>query len=186
MFTRSVSFILLLGGILSFSLGQSPSAQKENPLEWRYLLKAFNYDRNFKKRSAKDLNILIIHEKNKAGTLRKILGKAAKDEFGRNDIHVFDVKFKSVGALIKTVKKNHITLIYIDPPAGKKLSSILQVSRGLKIPSLTRGRRLVKSGVSIGMYRSSGKTRLIINRKAAMVEGIRFSSALFAIATLIR
>jgi len=179
---------LLLWGLIPCSFGQAQHSIPADSaaIEMRYLLKSLNYDRNYKTRSAASLNILIVHEQSNPDKLANNLLLAATSELIRKDIRVTATRFKSIGALLRLVKNKQITLIYIDPSALKKLSSILQVTRGLKIPSFTRGRRLVKAGVSVGVYRDRGKTQLVINRKAAKIEGLYFDSSLLAIATLIR
>lgn len=54
------------------------------------------------------------------------------------------------------------------------------------LPSLSGGRRMVESGVSIGVFLSNGSAKLIVNRRSAQVEGLDLSADVLALAEVIR
>jgi hypothetical protein len=60
------------------------------------------------------------------------------------------------------------------------------VTRGRKLLSLGGNHDLVKQGLSMGVYLKKGVPRLIINQRAAKVEGLDLAPAIRLIATTIK
>ena len=78
-----------------------------------------------------------------------------------------------------------INCIFIDDSMAKALSSIQQITRGRKIPSLTFSETFVRQGISIGIIGNKNKPKLIVNRKASVVEGINFDANIFRTAKVV-
>jgi len=177
--------MILIFSLLSISWGQDILDMKKAS---EFLIKSLTFDRNFERRSGKKFTLAVIYMDNEAESVRNALSNlenAAKSEWKDRDVEVKSIKFESVAKILKSIKKEKINCIFIHESMAKALSSIQQVTRGKKIPSLTFSEKFVEQGVSIGIYNKNNKPKLIINRKASIVEGINFTPNLFKIAKLV-
>lgn len=88
------------------------------------------------------------------------------------------LEFKDVKTLLDKANAGEFNMLYIDVSARGALSSLQQVTRG--------NGELVKQGLAMGVYLDKGSPRLIINRRAAKIEGLDLVPAIELIATTIK
>ena len=96
------------------------------------------------------------------------------------------VRFESAGALLEVFEQERVTAVYVPESLGRALSSIQQVTRARGRPSLSPGRRMVDSGLSMGVFLSGGSPRLVVNLRSAQVEGLDLSAEVLALAEIVR
>ena len=185
--------ILWIGAGLLVALLVSPGvlrAQDAVPLDQQValLLKAVSYDRNLKKRSADGIHIAVIHKDSDkaAAELAAAFEEAGKNKIKDLPVTAAAVPFTSVEVLLKQVDAEGINVFYVHPSAGLAISSIQQVTRGKKILSLGGTRKLVEQGFSLGVYLRNNAPRLVVNQKAAQVEGLDLEPAIKLISTIIK
>jgi hypothetical protein len=152
------------------------------------LLKAISYDRNLQKRSAGGIHIAVIHKgaDEAAAALAKAFEGAGKSKVKGLSVKATAVAFTSVQEILQGVDAQGFNVIYAHPSVSQALSSIQQVSRGKKILSLGANKKLVEQGLSLGVYLKKGKPRLVVNQKAAQVEGLDLAPAIKLISTVIK
>lgn len=61
-----------------------------------------------------------------------------------------------------------------------------ELARGKKVLSIGANKGLVKKGMSLGVYLHKGKPRLVVNQRAAKVEGLDLEPAIKLISTVIK
>ncbi|WP_200329898.1 YfiR/HmsC family protein [Thiocystis violacea] len=76
-------------------------------------------------------------------------------------------------------------LLYIDHSAQPRLAQVLAATRGRPVLTVSDSEAFAREGGMIGLVRKGGRLRTFINRDAAMRAGIRISSKLLRIATLV-
>jgi hypothetical protein len=147
------------------------------------LLKALGYDRGLKKRAPEGIRILVVHH-GAAKTAGKIA--VAFTTAGKSKVKASAAEFKDVKNLLQKADAGEFNILFVDPSAKGALSSLQQVTRGRKLLSLGGNHDLVKQGLSMGVYLKKGVPRLIINQRAAKVEGLDLAPAIRLIATTIK
>ena len=93
---------------------------------------------------------------------------------------------KDVKTLLDKANAGEFNMLYLDVSARGALSSLQQVTRGKKLLSLGGNGEMVKQGLAMGVYLDKGSPRLIINRRAAKIEGLDLVPAIELIATTIK
>ena len=102
----------------------------------------------------------------------KSITSALQGQSATVPIKVLSIKFTSTGSLLGQVKKDKIEALYIHSSMARALSSLFQVSRGRKIPSLCDDLAFVRKGGALGVG-SDGK--LVINPRVLSAEGLQLS-----------
>jgi len=152
------------------------------------LLKALSFDRNLTKRAPEGIHIAILYQDDKSAvaSLVDAFQKAGREGIRDLSVKATIIPFESVGKLLQTVEKEKINAIYIHSSAETSLSSIQQVTRGRKIPSLVGSKSMVERGAAVGVYRLGDALKVVINLRASRVEGLAFSSGILGVSTVIR
>jgi len=152
------------------------------------LLKVLASDRNLKVRSGDQINIAVLHKNNDAGAaeIAAAFQKAGAGAIAGLPVSAASVPFASAAALMKQIASDGINVIYVDASLVKALSSVTQVTRGKKIPSLCGSRDLLEKGLSIGVYESGATAKILINLRAAKVEGMKLKAEMLSIAEVIK
>jgi hypothetical protein len=152
------------------------------------LLKAVSHDRNLKKRSKSGIHIGVVHK----GAAKAAAAQAAAfDTAGSDGVKGLSVKatvveFSSVKKMLEQLESQGLNILFVHPSASSAISSIQQVTRGKKVLSLAGNRQLVEQGFSLGAFMRKGAPRLVVNQKAAKVEGLDLEPAIKLISTFIK
>lgn len=154
----------------------------------KLLLKAISYDRNLKKRSGTEVHIAVIHQgANEAATeIVTALTAAGATKVKGLSVKATGQPFTDVQDLLKRVDAQKYNVLYVHPSALKAISSIQQVARGKKVLSMGANKGLVEKGLSLGVYLHKSKPRLVVNQRAAKVEGLDLEPAIKLISTVIK
>jgi hypothetical protein len=152
------------------------------------LLKALGYDRGLKKRAPEGIRILVVHHgaAKTAGKIAVAFTTAGTSKVKGLAVTASAAEFKDVKDLLQKADAGEFNMLFVDPSAKGALSSLQQVTRGRKLLSLGGNHDLVKQGLSMGVYLKKGVPRLIINQRAAKVEGLDLAPAIRLIATTIK
>ena len=166
--------VLLLSGI---AFGQTALPVD---LETMILLRALPYDRNLKQRAASGIHIAVI-TKNDDGTSTEIANafrKAGKDGVSGLTVEASVVVFESTAQLMDVIVDRGVNLLYIHPSVETALSSIQEVARSEKIPSVGGTKEIVEKGASFGVYVVGNVPKLVVNINTSRLEGLDFSAEL--------
>ena len=165
-------------------------AQDEVPADQlaKILLKAVSYDRNLKKRSGDGIHIGVVHKAaaQKAAVQATALAAAGSDGVKGLSVKATPVEFSSVKNMLEQLESLGLNILFVDPSASSAISSIQQVTRGKKVLSLGGNRKLVEQGFSLGAFMKNGAPRLVVNEKAAKVEGLDLEPAIRLISTFVK
>ena len=167
----------------------SPLAAQEAPTpmeQARFLLRAFLFDRSLVARGDLRIAVLYREDSHEVDPIRVAFAEMGSGGVQGVLVTAVAIRFESVGALLEVFEEERVTAVYIPQTLAGALSSIQQVTRARKLPSLSGGRQLVEQGVSIGVYLSEGMPRLIVNRRSAQVEGLDVSAELLGVSEVIR
>lgn len=184
---RSIGVICLalLLAVPGFLFGEDvPSAEQQA----KFLLKALSYDKNLEERSPEGVHIAVLYKGEKASPEEIVEAFNAAGENWGSDLSVKaeTVPFNSVQSLIKLIDEKGINAIYIDLSAKLAITSIHQVTRASKVPSLVGSKELVKQGSALGVYLLKGKPKIAINLRASKIEGINIKAEILKVSTVIK
>ena len=174
--------VLLLSGIAS---GQS---QLPVDLETMILLRALPYDRNLKARAESGIHIAVVTDNDDQTGIEiaSAFRKAGKGGVGGLTVEVSVVAWESTTQLMDLIDEIGFNLLYIHPSVETALSSIQQVARSKKIPSVGGTKEIVEKGASFGVYVVGNVPKLVVNINTARLEGLDFSSELLGISTVVQ
>ena len=158
-------------------------------VQFPLFLKILVFDRNLKERVGDEIIIGIVYQ----GRFRK--SRRARDEFV--DVmkespvkKVEDIPVRQVSIDVSksdwesVILNNKIDILYIAPVRALEMKKITDLSRAIKIVTLTGVADYVESGLAVGIGTKGNKPRIIINLPAAKAEGADFSSRLLCLATV--
>lgn len=153
-----------------------------------FLLKALSFDQNLANRCSDRVHIAVLYKGDKQAVAEVV---EAFNQTGQKGVHGIPVTssalpFESVTALMKDVDKEGINVLYIHSSVAKASTSILQVSRGKKIPSFGSTRKLVENGASLGLYLLDGAPKLMVNLRASRIEGLALAAEFLGISTVLK
>ncbi len=174
--------VLLLSGI---AFGQTALPAD---LETMILLRALPYDRNLKQRAESGIHIAVV-TKNDDPTSTEMADafrKAGKDGVSGLTVEASVVAFESTAQLADAIDEGGINLLYIHPSIETALSSIQEVARSKKIPSVGGTKEIVEKGASFGVYVVGNVPKLVVNISASRLEGLDFSAELLGISTVVK
>ena len=152
----------------------------------RLLLRALGWDRTLSARG--DLRIAVLHAGD-AGETNAMRRAFTRAEAGRRlgvRISTVAIPFESTAALLEAFDREGVTAVYVPESLAGASTSIQQVTRARKVPSLAAGRSLVERGVSLGTYLVNGEPEVIVNYRSSLVEGMELSSEFLGTAEVIR
>ncbi len=153
--------------------------------EAEILLKGLSYDRASATRGGGALRIAVVHAADgRADAEALALLLAAAGPGGKAT--AIAIPFTSVAQLMATLEKEGATALFVHRSALSIIASLTQVSRGRKIPTLAHEATMVDRGVALGVRGSGASARLVVNLRAAKVEGMDLPAALLATATVIQ
>ncbi len=150
-FYRFGLWALLLGFLLITVPMFQGKAEASQDKEAKLLLQALSFDKNIEKRSAKEIKIVVLYsgEKNEK-VIEMVEGSenAVQDGIKGLNVTVLAFPFYSVRDLLKTVKNQNISGLYLDDSITRALPSIRQVTPALKIPSMAGNKKTVENGTA--------------------------------------
>lgn len=153
--------------------------------EAEILLKGLSYDRSLATRGGGTLRIAVIYTGDgRADAEAVALLLAAAGPAGKATATA--IPFASVAQLMATLEKEGATALFIHRSAVAMITSVTQVSRGRKLPTLAHDAAMVDRGVALGVRGSGPSARLVVNLRAAKVEGMDLPAAVLATATVIQ
>ena len=156
-------------------------------VQFPLFLKILVFDRNLKERIGDEIIIGIVYQ----GRFRK--SRRARDEFV--DVmkespvkKVEDIPVRQVSIDVSksdwesVILNNKVDILYIAPVRALEMKKITDLSRAIKIVTLTGIADYVESGLAVGIGTKGDRPRIIINLPAAKAEGADFSSRLLCLA----
>jgi len=173
---------------VAFLLPSVLSGQEAVPLDKQVdlLLKAISYDRNLEKRTQGTIHIGVIHQQGAEAADGIAAAFNAADQVKQLTVEAKSISFISVKALLELVDEKGFNVFFVHSSAGRALSSIQQVTRGKKILSLAGDRQQVERGLALGVYLNKGVPRLVVNQRAAQIEGLDLAPAIRLISTTLK
>lgn len=152
----------------------------------RLLLRAFSFDEALSERGELRIAVLYREDPSDAEALRLAFAEFGAAGVGGVSVSAISAPFESTGALLELVDEEAVTAIYVPESLATALSSIQQVTRARKVPSIAGSRRMVERGVSIGVYPAEASAPFAVNPRSAQVEGMRLAEQLLQIADILR
>ena len=175
---------------LTLAVPPTSRAQDEVPTDQlaKILLKAVSYDRNLKQRSSSGIHIGVVHKGAAKAAAAQVQALTAAGSGGIKGLSVkaTAIEFSSVKEMLDQLEGQGLNILFVHPSASSAVSSIQQVTRGKKILSLGGNRKLVEQGFSLGAFMRKGAPRLVVNEKAAKVEGLDLEPAIRLISTFVK
>ena len=182
------SFFALLVAVLlpsGIAFGQS---KLPVDLEAAIVLRALAYDRNLKQRAESGIHIAVITKNNDRTSTELVSAfrKAGKNGVNGIPVEASVVAFESTAQLMDLINNIGFNVLYIHPSVESSLSSIQQVARSKKIPSVGGTLEIVEKGASLGVYVNGDLPKLAVNINTSRLEGLDFSAELLGISTVIK
>lgn len=172
--------LVLVAGIPAIGMTQETFGAHEAGI----LLKGLSYDRALPTRGGGALRIAVVHaadgraEAEQAATLLAAAGPGGKAT-------ATAIAFSSVAQLMTALEKEGSTVLFVHRSATSIITSLTQVSRGRKLPTLAHDAAMVNRGLAMGVRGSGASARLVVNLRAAKVEGMDLPAAVLAAAMVI-
>ena len=157
-------------------------------LEAAIVLRALAYDRNLKQRAESGIHIAVVTKNNDRTSteLASAFRKAGKNGVSGIPVEASVVAFESSAQLTDLIDDMGFNLLYIHSSVETALSSIQQVARSKKIPSVGGTKEIVEKGASFGVYIAGDLPKLVVNINTSRLEGLDLSAELLGIATVIQ
>lgn len=153
------------------------------------LLRAMAYDRALKTRGSGPIRLTVLHgveEGERAHSLADAFRAAAPRGIADRALEVDVLPFGGLKDLVGRVDRGEIGALFVTEGLEKQLSTILQVSRNRRIPTLTDHPGIVARGVSLGVYLEESQPKLMINLRATRAEGMDLSASVLQLARIVR
>jgi hypothetical protein len=153
-----------------------------------WLIKALSYDRGLEARTDDTLRLAVVYTGSAdecSGIIRAFNEVDAKILDARA-IRAEAVQFVSVEKLLAEIDNGQYSGLYIHRSAGRSITSILQVTRSRRLPSLAESIEMVRQGASLGVCSQNGRPKVAVNLRASNAEGMDLSSRLLKISDVIR
>jgi len=177
---------MLFATALSWAQKMVVPMEQQVPL----LLKILIFDRNLETRVGNEIVIGILYQER----FRRSLN--VKDDFINSTDHsiknsVNNIPIKTVSIDVESndletvVMREKIDLFYIAPLRAFSMDKITDVSRSMRIMTLTGVPEYVEAGITVGIGLKGGRPNILINLEAAKAEGVDFSSRLLRLAQII-
>jgi hypothetical protein len=155
------------------------------------ILKILTYDRNFNLPAGNNLVIGVVYQ----GRFRASLD--VKDEFlkstgemgalqaARYSIRCVPIDLDAEDDVSDLLISEKIRVLYVAPLRSVSLADIVSAAREHHVNSCTGVPEYVDAGLAVGLGTKGEKPLILINRKAAKLEGSDFSSQLLKLAKVI-
>jgi hypothetical protein len=159
-------------------------------LEIPLFSKILVFDRNMKNRIGHEMTVGILFQSHYRRSLT--VKKDFLDYVRINpdqSVNQIPIRFVAVDLndttdLASVIEETHINVLYITPLRAVDMNVITLISRSKSLITWTGVPEYVAAGISIGIGIKGGKPLILINRPAAIAEGLDFSSQLLKLAQI--
>ena len=188
-----LSHVSALFSVLLMALPPSP-VDMAVPIEVQHplFLKILSYDRKLPARVGPEIVVGIVYQSRYRPSV------AARDGLARvmeatsvrsvKDIPVryVSIELSSPEALAKSIKENHLDVLYVCPLRAFEAEAVALQSRRAGITTLTGMPAYVEAGLAIGIDLRDGRPEILVNLPAAKAEGAEFSAKLLKLARIVK
>ncbi|MBF0240302.1 MAG: YfiR family protein [SAR324 cluster bacterium] len=149
-------------------------------LQFKLLITASTYNRFENSTDPAQIHVGIIHpgdsiSKEMVSEILETFGKP-NTTFRKYKLQISPILFEGFEQLKEQTLSNHIQMYYITPGSQSYLSSIMAVSKSLKILTTTGVRDYIYSGITLGVVNQGARPEFLFNRNAAEHTGVDFNS----------
>ncbi len=156
------------------------------------LTRALSYDKDLRTRAGSSLVVAVLYKAGSAdenGAAAEVV-RAFKALEGVKvqdlPISVVKLAYSSKDALRSAITAQGIDALYCCPSLEAELGALREVSHQQHVLTLASKESFIQAGLSIGVFLSEGKPRIMINLAASRDEGATLSSELLRLATVVR
>ena len=152
------------------------------------------YDRNLNKRgwSAIHIGIVFVGSDPASSKVRTdivdYLKRISGTQLGKGKLPIMytAVEYTSDAQIEGAVKAGQFNVLYIAPGNARNLSTLVQVSHGQRIITVTGVQEYVQRGVAVGIGVRQDKLDILINLPSSRSAGIEFDASLLNLRALVR
>ena len=105
---------------------------------------------------------------------------------GGDRVKIARLDYSSAARFDSDLQKLDVKAVYVSEGLDSELKDVQQVTRRRKVLTLSGQERSVRAGLSVGVYASGGKSRLLVNLTACRAEGASFGPELLRLAEIVR
>jgi hypothetical protein len=189
---------MFLGALICLALFKSPYVDAEEVpvpagIQVPIFLKILTFDRNFDDKVRSQLKIGIVYtEKDPASRQARdaivdVLKSYTDKTIKHLPITYVLMPYTTERNLAESAKSQRVNVFYVAPGNGKHLAALLRISQKHRITTVTGVPQYVGKGVTVGLgLNSDNKTRILINLKSSISEGIAFDANLLRLSTVLQ
>jgi hypothetical protein len=185
---------LLLGMALFLTQGIAIQAEEVvTPLRRAaILLRTLCYDQNLKTRVGKQATVVVLQKGSDATSVAEAGDMAAAFQkvidtgaIGGFVFKVARVDYSDPVALESSLTRLGATVVYVCDGLDSNLEAIKRVTRQRKVLTMCGRDGPVRAGLSVGVYGSAGKGKMIVNLASSRAEGVAFQPELLRLAEIV-
>jgi len=153
-------------------------------------MKILTYDRALEERAGDIVKIGILitaeDESKKVGKeIEKVIKTFSNKTIRGCGIAYEMIAYKSGEILAATLKSKKISVLYIAPGNKSNIETVIKITRGKKVLTMTGVPKYVKQGIAVGIGIQDKKPKIHINLSASKKEGAQFSAQLLKLAEIV-
>jgi len=186
-----------LGLALVAVLAVGPAAARAAELPARHqallLLRVLAYDRNLRQRAQSAVTVVVLFRPGDRASEDRVAALVAAFEevahevvVGGLPVRIEGVPYRDAPELEARFGGRRPSLAYIDPGLSLAVGEITQSARRRGVLTADGSRALVEAGVAVGVVAQANRASLIVNLKAARLEGADFDAALLAVSDVLQ
>jgi hypothetical protein len=157
------------------------------------LVRTLAYHKTSSARTRRSSTIVVLGKAGSAGSTAeakemeeaflKVAGAIPK---GGDKLKIKRLDYSSAARFESDLQKLNVKAVYVSEGLDSELRDIQQVTRRMKVLTIGGEDGPVRAGLSLGVYASGGKSRLIVNLTACRAEGASFGPELLRLAEIVR
>jgi hypothetical protein len=190
--TAKKSFFFWMGIALALCVLAAEAQEMPVPVEIHFplLRKMLAYDRAFLERNKGKIVIGILYQEKYRRSLavaeeiaQSITHLATTEQYQSIEYRLISLDEKTLSSDLSNLK---VSSLYVAPLRSASISSITDVTRTLKIPTITGVPEYVDQGIGVGIGSRANKPLILVNLAATKAEGSDYSAQLLRLAKVIQ
>ena len=192
MMVQPAKSTIALAALLALSLFADSAKADELPAKTRVtvLLTTLSYDLNIKSRGDA-LRIGVVGKADDGHSVKHAKEALAAFEVASSKrvkgmgIVVLDLSSSKESDLAATIKSKSVNVLYLGSQLGSLEKTAIKLARDMKILTLSGQENTIKAGAAIGAVLEQGKPRILVNLKAAKVQGAKLDARLLRLVRIV-
>lgn len=186
---KAVLLFLILQVLL---ISDVPAQKMAVPADVQYplLLKILSLDRQMDTRS-QELVWGVVYQPNvrESWQAKNAFVKASEQTQARiknRSVQLLPLELTDMNRLREAVERHQVDVLYIGPLRAIDIGTIAEMSRTLRVRTVTGVPDYVVEGLGVGIGLKGGKPRILMNLKATQAEGAHFNPQILRLAEVVK